>query len=673
MFAVTVSEKDGPQSTYSFDKTEVSIGRVKGNDIVLPKGNVSKRHSRIVVKDGKFIVVDLKSTNGTYVNGRKITSPQVIKTNDKVYIGDFVLSIQESVGAPGPSPEPPAPMPPGPGIQEMNAPAPPPSLAGQGPSAPIAPRKSSPGMPKAAPLPPAAKPAPKPLPPAAPPLAPPARSGAPGPSPLSGSPSPMTAPSPRPGPLSGPSTAQNTPAVQPRASAPALSAPPLAAPPGPAAPPMTAPAPMAPPPQLGSMPSVYTPGAGVVTTKPEFTHQKDEGFATSQADAAGRFFSSVDVSTLPAHYPPSPEDRAQWQGAANDAAGGNAELAEHLLSEIVGLGPLENLLDDQNVEEIYVNSFDQILTKRGNQVATAARAYSHPDFLFLAAQRLLGARLEDPASEPAEEVRFSDGTRVHILMPPLAPRGPVLTVRKSRGASRSLDELASAGVMSTGMAEMLRQAVDAGRTIVVAGASASARDELLGALAAGIADGTRIVLVENSGSANLPQHSVVQLDVASAGQYDTRYLLRAAVRMAPERIIVNTLQGGEAYDWVTAAAAGTSGSLATMHGTSSRDAIGRLQSLAQLGAYDASPRGLREQIARAVHVVAVVHQDGSGQARVQQVSEVQGVDMDAFRINDVFYWRAEGAGGNFVATGYVPMFYEALRAAGVSVDTSIFG
>ncbi len=667
MFAVTVSEKDGPQSTYSFDKTEVSIGRVKGNDIVLPKGNVSKRHSRIVVKDGKFIVVDLKSTNGTYVNGRKITSPQVIKTNDKVYIGDFVLNIQESAAA-GAAPDAPAMPGPGPGIQEMNAPAPPPSLAGQGPSAPISPRQSSPAMPQAAPLPPAAVPKPAPPPkPAKPAPALSPRQGAPGPSPLSGSPAPVSTPAPpRPGPLAGPATAQNTPAVQPR------SAPPLSAPPGPAAP-VHAPAPLAPPPQLGAMPSLYTPGAGIVTTKPEFVQQRDEGFAQSQADAAGRFFATVDPSTLPAHYPPSPEDRAQWEGAASDAAQGNSEVADHLLSEIVGLGPLENLLDDQNVEEIYVNSFDQILTKQGNRVSTAARAYSHPDFLFLAAQRLLGARLEDPNSQPAEEVRFSDGTRVHILMPPLAPRGPVLTVRKSRGAARSLDDLATAGVMSTGMAEMLRQAVDAGRTILIAGASAAARDELLGSLGAGIADGTRIVLVENSGSVHLPQHSVVNLDVASAGQYDTRYLLRAALRMAPERILVNTLQGGEAYEWVAAAAAGTSGSLATVNGSSSKDAIGRLQSLAQLGAFDASPRGLREQIARAVHLVVVVHHDGNGQARVQQISEVQGMDMDAFRINDVFYWRAETGGGNFVATGYVPVFYEALRAAGQAVDTSIFG
>ena len=158
MFTVQIAEKDGQPETLNFDKTEISIGRVKGNDIVLPKGNVSKRHSRIVVKDGKFIVVDLKSTNGTYVNGRKITSPQVIKSADKVYIGDFVLSVADQAGD---APTPPAglsgELPPAVGspsdIQPMapppaSPPAPSPVMSGGLP--PVG-RPSSPGMPSAPP------------------------------------------------------------------------------------------------------------------------------------------------------------------------------------------------------------------------------------------------------------------------------------------------------------------------------------------------------------------------------------------------------------------------------------------------------------------------------------------------------------------------------------------
>ncbi len=169
MFIITVTEKDGPSETLNFDKSEISIGRVKGNDIVLPKGNVSKRHSRIVVKDGKYIVVDLKSTNGTYVNGRKITSPQVIKSADKVYIGDFILNVAENGAAsldsasPLPSGEF-SPMGPASDIQpmglgnngasSMTAPTPmiPPPVVPSGALPPIGRSPSAPGMPAVPPL-----------------------------------------------------------------------------------------------------------------------------------------------------------------------------------------------------------------------------------------------------------------------------------------------------------------------------------------------------------------------------------------------------------------------------------------------------------------------------------------------------------------------------------------
>src|SRR5438477_4465710 len=138
MFAITISEKGGETRRLEFDKQEITIGRVQGNDIILPKGNVSKRHSRIVLKDGKFIIVDLKSTNGTYVNGRKITSPIVIKGSDKVYIGDFILAVDEQAAAEPPVEQPPPLPPPGARRPPQTQPPPPPSLgaAGRRPSLP---------------------------------------------------------------------------------------------------------------------------------------------------------------------------------------------------------------------------------------------------------------------------------------------------------------------------------------------------------------------------------------------------------------------------------------------------------------------------------------------------------------------------------------------------------
>ena len=743
MFALVITEKGGEQRRIVFNKPEVTIGRVQGNDIVLPKGNVSKRHARIVLKDGKFIIVDLKSTNGTYVNGRKITSPQVIKSADKVYIGDFILNVAENGAAsldsasPLPSGEF-SPMGPASDIQpmglgnngasSMTAPTPmiPPPVVPSGALPPIGRSPSAPGMPAVPPL-----DAPKPPDPVrrTPTVASPNLGGAGGlpprppmggPTPMGGAPmggppmggAPMGGPPMGSAPMGGaapsnlpapnvPSSAQPSrplptggglggPAGPPRpATAPSPPSPVFAGPPIGGPPTFGSPSPRSPEVDLKQSPvpsssSVSlppgpvggSPGAIPVPARPQFISQIDEAFANLQAQAAEAFFNTIDPQGLPLYYPPRPEDRLPLEQPIHDIAaslGADPSLAEHLISEATGLGPLENLLDDPTVEEIYVNSYNQILYRQSGRVATALRAYSHPEFLYMAAQRLLSARAEE-SNEPADEVRFSDGTRVHILMPPLAPRGPVLTVRKARSAARSLDDLVHAGVLSTQMAEMLRCAVEAGRSIIVSGPMANGRTQLLNALGDLIPDGTRIAVVENVTNLKLSQKSAVYLEEGQGHRtrFDMRYLLRTAMRMLPERLVVDSLSGAETYEWVSSAAAGTFGSMASCPGVSTQDVLARLQTLCQLGAPDLSPRGLREQIARAAHVVVVVHHLADGSPRVQQISEIQGIDLDAFRTHDVFYFRPEGTAGQFVATGYVPMFYEALRSAGINADTRIF-
>ncbi len=755
MFTVTVTEKEGPSATLSFDKAEISIGRVKGNDIVLPKGNVSKRHSRIVVKDGKFIVVDLKSTNGTYVNGRKITSPQVIKDSDKVYIGDFTIAIREGGGGATtgdmsdimgggmgdsssmparPSMGAPAPAPPGPSLSRM-PPAPPAMDNGMGgrgladmrrPTTPDMPALSPPPMGASSPTntlrPPSLPPRPSTSPTPPPPMAPPPVTAPPAMTP----PPPMTPPPSMTPPHMAPPAMMQPPPPAMQPPPPAMQPPPPAMQPPPAMTPAMAPRPtlapqatpqarlgsggapaptpaprplaqsapqrlgggaaqsstgniavrpLAPPPL--APPALYTPGAVAVPPAPRFVSRFDEGFASLQQAAADQLLATTDPRDLPTHYPPSEEDRERFEALVRDAVarvGGGPDLTEHLLSEAIGLGPLELLLDDESVEEIYVNASDQIVYRQHGQIVSAARCYSHPDFLFLTAQRLLGGRGDEPGAEPVDEVRFSDGTRVHIVMPPLAPRGPILTVRKARRRHRSLTELVAAGVLNPAMAEFLTRAVEAGRSIVIGGPVGSGRAELLAALGELIPNGTRIVTVEDEGALRLPQETVVALEAGTGAEarYDLRYLLRSAVRMRPERILVNALSGAETYDWVTSAAGGTFGSMATCHATSGHDLLGRLESLALLGAHDLSPRGLREQIARGVHLLVILHRTPEGGSRVQQIAEVQGVDLDAFRICDIFAWRAEAGAGSFAPTGYVPAFYEALRAAGMPADTGIF-
>jgi pilus assembly protein CpaF len=407
----------------------------------------------------------------------------------------------------------------------------------------------------------------------------------------------------------------------------------------------------------------------------EMRSEFEADFHAAQHDVARVLFEGISAQELPIDYPPMSSDRDDFEREVSNAVGkvnpmvDRDTLVDLIASECVGLGPIELYLDDPSVQDIYVNRFDQILVRRNGEMLVAERAFSHPDFLTLAAQRLLGTRDE---SIGADEVRFGDGTRVHVVMPPLSVDGPALTIRKPPTEHPSLDDLVSRDVLSTGMREFLERTVQSGRSILVAGPTSSGKSTLLGAVAGLIPEGTRVVTVEESTHLDLPLNSVVRLESNPATNHDLRYLVRTAVAMHPERIIVDECRGGEAYEWVTSAASGTEGSMIATHGTSASDALGRLESLCLLGNPEISPRGLREQISRAVDFVLVVHRSGDNGFRVRQITEVQGVDLDAFRLNDVFYYRVEGSEEQFHPTGYIPLFYEDLRHSGVEVDFDIF-
>ncbi|TXD39381.1 FHA domain-containing protein [Lujinxingia vulgaris] len=727
MFSVLISEKGGQQSRLDFDKSEITIGRMKGNDIVLPKGNVSKQHTRIVLRDSAFFIVDLKSTNGTYVNGRKVTAEQSVSEADKIYIGDFILQVEQPNASvnPGPPMPPQAPgrgLPPQPpqapggnrpmdrhfptvmdgpqsggfGGQPQSGPQQP-FQAPQQPSAPQQPASGPQNMPPRAPSIPGA--------PVAPPTPTPPPGGAMGQD-LRQTYADMDAHhaevdvlevSPEVEPLTeddrvtgegqayepayeevDPFDVAATPTPAPQA---APQAPASAEPAAPAfdVPVFDAPAEEEPaPPAPLDEGVVETPGPlGIrpLATRIALEDEFDADAHLAQVDVARVFFEQLGEEELPLAYPPEDSDRARFENIIDEAidvvspAGDREALIETLLTEAVGLGPVESYLDDPDVQAIYVNRFDRIILRRGGKLVIAPRAFSHPEFLTLAARRLLGP--QDGVS-PADEVRFSDGTRVHIVMPPLAVDGPVLTIRKPKRYQPSLDELAAQGAMSVGMADFLRRAVEAGRSIVIAGPTSSGKTTLLGALSRLVPESSRLIAIEEHSSLNLDAPTALRLEANPAQGFDMRYLLRGAVAMHPQRIVLDECRGAEAYDWVTSAASGTEGSMLTLHGSSAIDALGRLESLSLLGAADLSPRGLREQVARSVNLVVVLHATSEGGFRVQQISEVQGVDLDTFRLGDVFYYRVEGGTGEFYPTGYIPMFYEDLRHAGVDVDLGIF-
>lgn len=677
MFTVTISEKGGQQSQYEFNKPEITIGRMKGNDIVLPKGNVSKKHSQILVRDGAIHIADLNSTNGTYVNGRKVTSEQALTENDKIYIGDFILQVEreQDVASAPPAAPPSPPRGTGGGAPSGGIPS---GSGGMG---------NSQGMPAGGGMGRDAAAAAAPSPPS-PPAGDVGRAAspagdlfAPGDSPAAAEPSAPPSRQ-RNGSSSGAKPSPGNRGSSPTGRGPSGGAS-LGA--GPSSPPARGAADRGQPepPRRGqrdrdreplARSGGYPQGSAMVASE-ELDSEFDQQFHAAQYDVARVLFETLPPEELPLEYPPMPEDKARFDQEVSQAVGkvnpmvDREALTEVITAEAVGLGPLETYLDDPDVRDIYVNRFDKILIRRAGRTVIAERAFSHPVFLQVAAERLLGSRGE---AIGADEVRFSDGTRVHIVMPPLSVDGPALTIRKPPARHLSLDELVGEDVMSPGMVEFLRRAVQAGRSILIGGPTSSGKSTLLGALGRSMAAGTRVIAVEESSHLEFDQDGVVRLEANPAAGYDMTYLVRAAVAMHPQRIVLDECRGGEAYEWVTSAASGTEGSITTIHGTSAADALGRLESLCLLGSPDVSPRGLREQIARAVDLVVIVNRTTDSHFRVRQITEVQGVDLDAFRLNDIFYYRVEGTEGQFHPTGYIPLFYEDLRHAGVDVDFDIF-
>lgn len=684
MLIVTISEKGGQQSQYDFNSGSITIGRMKGNDVVLPKGNVSKKHSRISVVDGQIFIADMKSTNGTYVNGRKVSGEQPISETDKIYIGDFILQVQADQTGAGAHAGPPMPPQQNANIASGARPPAPPSapvfdasaglagsvddlfgaveadITGQRPTRntlnePMGERDFSAGF--GGPLPEEFDedentPAPAPAP------APRSRAGG-------------VDPGLARGDSGGYGAAQSFLDEASSSSGRAVDAI-LADRP---APPL-APAPVrgVPAGRLGGDSgerAAHRPALAPRAVASDF----DPAFHAAQHDVARVLFETLTLDKLALEYPPTPEVIEQFRkdvSAAVDVVSPSVnreELVDLLTRECAGLGALDLYLDDAQVQDIYIQKYDRILVRKNGELREAARAFSHPDFLMIAAFRLLGTR------EPqvfAEDIRFGDGTRAHVVMPPIAVDGPAITVRKPPATHLSLDDLLERNVFSPGIREFLERAVQAGRSVLIAGPAGSGKTTLLGAMAEHIAPGTRVITIEQSTTLQLPQNSVVRLEANPQVGYGLKTLVRTAVAMDPQRILLDECVGDEAYEWVSSAASGTEGSMVTAHGISAASALERIESLCLLGNPASNPRGLREQIARGIDLVVVLNRSEDRGFRVRQISELQGVDLDAFRLNDVFYHRVEGNEEQFHPTGFIPLFYEDLRDAGFDVDFDIF-
>jgi pilus assembly protein CpaF len=359
-------------------------------------------------------------------------------------------------------------------------------------------------------------------------------------------------------------------------------------------------------------------------------------------------------------------------------------LRKIVLDEAVGLGPLEDLLADRSVSEIMVNAHDDIYVERSGRLERTLINFSSNAAVLSIIERIispLGRRIDE--SSPMVDARLKDGSRVNAIIPPLALRGPCLTIRKFSEKKLTTDDLLKYGSINEPMVEFLRTAVEQRMNIVVSGGTGSGKTTLLNILSNFIPMEERVVTVEDAAELKLVQPHVVALEARPSnmegkGQVTIRDLVRNCLRMRPDRIVVGECRGGEALDMLQAMNTGHDGSLTTGHANTPRDMLRRLEVMVLMAGMDLPVQAIREQIASAVQIVVQQTRFGDGSRRITSITEITGMEQSTIQLNEIFSYQQQGFDENgrikgyYYATGLVPEFYEELSSRGIGVNMNIF-
>jgi pilus assembly protein CpaF len=359
-------------------------------------------------------------------------------------------------------------------------------------------------------------------------------------------------------------------------------------------------------------------------------------------------------------------------------------LEQEVLNETFGLGPIEPFLHDPDVADILVNTYDQVYIERFGQLELTDARFDDDEHVMKIIDRIVsrvGRRVDE--SSPMVDARLPDGSRVNAIIPPLALDGPILSIRRFGVRTLHLDDLLELGSISTGMAELLKGAIRARLNMLIAGGTGSGKTTLLNALSQFIPAEERIVTIEDAAELQLLQPHVVRLEtrppnIEGRGQVTQRELVRNALRMRPDRIVVGEVRGNEVLDMLQAMNTGHDGSLTTVHANSSRDALHRLETLMLLTGVNLPSQAMREQISSALDVIVHVTRMSDGTRRVVGVSEIVGMERDVVAMQEVFTYKKTGVSeegkvvGQYEATGIRPKFADRLKVAGIDISSSLF-
>lgn len=366
------------------------------------------------------------------------------------------------------------------------------------------------------------------------------------------------------------------------------------------------------------------------------------------------------------------------------AALDRAALTLQVVAEAVGLGPLEPLLARDDVSEIMVNGAREIFFERAGRLQRSDVAFTDDKAVQSTIERIvapLGRRIDE--GSPMVDARLRDGSRVNAIIPPLALKGPCLTIRKFMKERLTADRLVAFGSMSDVMVAFLDLAVRYKRNILISGGTGSGKTTLLNVLSNFIPEHERIVTIEDAAELRLYQPNLVSLEARPANQegrgaVTIRDLVRNSLRMRPDRIVVGECRGGEALDMLQAMNTGHDGSLTTAHANNPRDCISRLEVMVMMAGMDLPIIAIREQIASAIHLIVQQTRFSCGARKVTNISEITGMENGRLQLGEIFRFVQSGhdddhrVRGHFVATGLIPEFYEDLRKRGARLDLGIF-
>ena len=361
-----------------------------------------------------------------------------------------------------------------------------------------------------------------------------------------------------------------------------------------------------------------------------------------------------------------------------------ARLFEQIAAEILGLGPLQPLLEDDTITEIMVNGAKNIYIERKGKLHRVPVTFENNDHVLRIIDRIvapLGRRIDE--SSPYVDARLQDGSRVNAVIPPISLVGPVLTIRKFSKNPITVEQLVQFNSISMEALQFLKACVEARLNIVISGGTGSGKTTLLNVMSGFIPDDERIITIENAAELQLRQEHVVTLEsrppnIEGRGEITIRDLVINSLRMRPERIIVGECRGGETLDMLQAMNTGHDGSMTTAHANTPRDALSRIETMCLMAGMDLPVRAIREQVASAIDVICQQERMRDGTRKVVTVTEVSGMEGDVITMTDIFSFEQTGveAGkiiGRLRPTGLRPKFMDQIEAAGINLPPSIFG